>query len=36
MARTQVGPVQGFWCCFADRLNQSFVSSVGQATALQE
>ena len=36
MARTQVGPVQGFWCCFADRLNQSLVSSVGQATALQE
>ena len=29
-------PEQGFWCCFADRLNQSLVSSVGQATALQE
>ena len=33
---TQVGPGQGFWCCFANRLNQSLVSSVGQATALQE
>ena len=33
---TQVGPGQGFWCCFADRLNQILVSSVGLATALQE
>ena len=29
-------PEQGFWCCFAGRLNQSLVSSVGQATTLQE
>ena len=25
-------PEQGFWCCFTDGLNQSFVSSVAQAT----
>ena len=38
MARTEIlytggDPAQGFWCCFADRLNQCLVSSVVQATA---
>ena len=27
-------PELGFWCCFADGLNQSLVSSVAQARLL--